>query len=238
MYVHPITMTWRFTNFHQVHLMILENNLFQLLSSFPDLNRNSDIASCNLIKMSPILFIKCLQSSSAIYWTSIKTKMSMTCVSKEYDIETKMVHEQWLLLKMLFYWVIIWKCYLVGVTHLSWKRIKIYWGSLLGEFFQVVTMNKFLADGRTGKTLCIQVYSCICNKERACWKSTVQLKKKWNFQQSDQEKVMWNFHPYWYFDLEFPRCATQRAISKGQVFFSLEFPRVKWQMNYSRKKTK
>ena len=37
--------------------MIIDNNLFQLLSSFLHLNSNSDMASCNLIKMSPILFI-------------------------------------------------------------------------------------------------------------------------------------------------------------------------------------
>ena len=28
------------------------------------------------------------------YWTSIKTKISMTCVSKEYEIKIKMVQEQ------------------------------------------------------------------------------------------------------------------------------------------------
>ena len=36
------------------------------------------------------------------YWTSIKTKISMTGVSKAYEIKTKMVHEQWLQLEMLF----------------------------------------------------------------------------------------------------------------------------------------
>ena len=41
--------------------MILENNLFQLLSSFPDPNPNFDMISCNLIKMFAILFKKCLQ---------------------------------------------------------------------------------------------------------------------------------------------------------------------------------
>ena len=34
-------------------------------------------------------------------WTSIKIKISMTCVSKEYEIKTKMVQEQWLPLQML-----------------------------------------------------------------------------------------------------------------------------------------
>ena len=36
------------------------------------------------------------------YWASIKIKVSMTCVSKEDEIKTKIVHEQWLQLKMLF----------------------------------------------------------------------------------------------------------------------------------------
>ena len=36
------------------------------------------------------------------YWTSIKTKISMTRVSKEYQMKTKMVQEQWLQLKMMF----------------------------------------------------------------------------------------------------------------------------------------
>ena len=42
------------------------------------------------------------------YWTSIKIKISMICVSKEYETKTKMVQEQWLQLKMSFlsfYWV-------------------------------------------------------------------------------------------------------------------------------------
>ena len=35
------------------------------------------------------------------YWTSIEIKSSMTYVSKEYKIKTKMVHGQWLQLKVL-----------------------------------------------------------------------------------------------------------------------------------------
>ena len=34
------------------------------------------------------------------YWTSVRITISKTCVSKEYEIKTKMVHEQWLQLKM------------------------------------------------------------------------------------------------------------------------------------------
>ena len=36
------------------------------------------------------------------YWTSIKAKISVTCLFKEYETKTKMVYEQWLQLKMLF----------------------------------------------------------------------------------------------------------------------------------------
>ena len=35
-------------------------------------------------------------------WASIKIKLRMTCVYKEYDIKIKMVQEQWLHLKMKF----------------------------------------------------------------------------------------------------------------------------------------
>ena len=36
------------------------------------------------------------------YWTSIKIKISMTCVYKEYKVKIKMVQEQWLQLKLKF----------------------------------------------------------------------------------------------------------------------------------------
>ena len=43
-----------------------------------------------------------LKTAFCEYWTSIKIKISTTCVSKEYGMKTKMVHEQWLQLKMKF----------------------------------------------------------------------------------------------------------------------------------------
>ena len=43
-----------------------------------------------------------LPDEYSFLWTSIKIKISMNCVSKEYEIKTKMVHEQWLQLKMQF----------------------------------------------------------------------------------------------------------------------------------------
>ena len=46
-------------------------------------------------------FLK-LKTAFCEYWTSIKIKISMICVSKDYEIKTKMVQEQWLQLKMTF----------------------------------------------------------------------------------------------------------------------------------------
>ena len=43
-----------------------------------------------------------LKTAFCEYWTSIEMKINMTCVSKEYKIQTKMEQEQWLQLKMLF----------------------------------------------------------------------------------------------------------------------------------------
>ena len=36
------------------------------------------------------------------YWTLIKIKIGVTCVHKEYEIKIKLVHMQWLQLKMKF----------------------------------------------------------------------------------------------------------------------------------------
>ena len=47
------------------------------------------------------LFSK-LKAASFEYWTSIKIKIDITYVSKEYKIKTKMEQEQWLHLKMPF----------------------------------------------------------------------------------------------------------------------------------------
>ena len=47
-------------------------------------------------------FFSVLKTAFCEYWTSSKIKISMTCVSKEYEIKTKMVHEQWPQLKMKF----------------------------------------------------------------------------------------------------------------------------------------
>ena len=43
-----------------------------------------------------------LKTAFREYWTSVKIKINMTWVSKEYKIKIKMEQEQWLPLKMLF----------------------------------------------------------------------------------------------------------------------------------------
>ena len=43
-----------------------------------------------------------LKTGFCEYWISIKIKISMICVSKEYEMKTKMLHQQWLELKINF----------------------------------------------------------------------------------------------------------------------------------------
>ena len=43
-----------------------------------------------------------LKTALCEYWTSIKIKITMNCLSEKYEIKVKMVHEQWLQLKILF----------------------------------------------------------------------------------------------------------------------------------------
>ena len=59
------------------------------------------------------------------YWTSIKIKISMACVFKEYEIKTKMVQEQWLQLKVtLYYRVTTWRLLFSGGGEGTDFRIK------------------------------------------------------------------------------------------------------------------
>ena len=59
------------------------------------------------------------------YWTSIKIKISMICVSKEYEIKTKMVQEKWLQLKMTFLFFIGLNWLLVGRE--EWANFWLVW---------------------------------------------------------------------------------------------------------------
>ena len=82
-------------------------------------------------------------------WTSNKITIGMTCVSKEYEIKTKMVQEKWLQLKMLF---------LLGYTLKSfnwWEAIHFWRGenkNVGGGWEERVSTGgicKFLAGGGT-----------------------------------------------------------------------------------------
>ena len=66
---------------------------------------------------------------------------------------------------------------------------------------------------------------------KGTWKSQGPIKKKWNLWGFYKEKLMWNFLGSWFLTLEFPRGGTQFCrISRGESLFSLEFPKVKWQI--------
>ena len=73
-----------------------------------------------------------LKAAFCEYWTSIKIKIRMTCVYREYEIKTKMVQEQWLHLWMKFLLVYNMKI----VIKWGWPLVVVV-GSLLGRFFQV-----------------------------------------------------------------------------------------------------
>ena len=46
-----------------------------------------------------------LETAFCEYWISIKIKISMTCLYKEYEIKTKMAQEQWLQLNMISFFL-------------------------------------------------------------------------------------------------------------------------------------
>ena len=59
------------------------------------------MALINLIYIYIWAFSK-LKATFYKQWTSIKIKISMICVYKEYEVKIKMLEEQWLQLKMKF----------------------------------------------------------------------------------------------------------------------------------------
>ena len=76
-----------------------------------------------------------LKTTFCEYWTSIKIKIIMICVSEEYEIKTKMVQEQWLQLKMTFLF------FFIGLNWLLVGGNK----NLVGRGW----MRKFLVGGET-----------------------------------------------------------------------------------------
>ena len=85
------------------------------------------------------------------YWISIKIKISLTCMYKDYKFEIKMVQEQWLQLKMKSFWRSDMKIDIStgdggsrGGTNLWWGVIKIWFGETTTEgFFLVGRWTKF-----------------------------------------------------------------------------------------------
>ena len=74
------------------------------------------------------------------YWTSIKIKIGMTCVYKEYKVKIKMVQEQMATAKNDFFWIITWKLLFSGAginVLLEGGWIKILWEESTKGDFQV-----------------------------------------------------------------------------------------------------
>ena len=69
-----------------------------------------------------------LKTAFCEYWTSLKIKISMTCVSKEYKIKTKMIQKQRLHLKMTFLLGCSFKIVKLLFNGERGREIKIWWG--------------------------------------------------------------------------------------------------------------
>ena len=89
---HPMLLTMRLLDWES---SILTTRPLRLTPSFP---------KCWIEKKWTIQYetFSKLKQALCEYWTLIKIKISMICVSKEYEIKTKMAQEQWLQLKMTF----------------------------------------------------------------------------------------------------------------------------------------
>ena len=58
--------------------------------------------------------------------------------------------------------------------------------------------------------------------ERFCANSSCQLIKKWDISRGASDKIMRNFHGFWFLALEFPRDVTQFCeFSRDEALFSL-----------------
>ena len=75
-----------------------------------------------------------LKTAFCEYWTSLKTKISMICVSKEYEIKIKMEQKQWLQL-------------IIAFLFCCW--VELNFGGREYKFSGTGWMNKFLVGGET-----------------------------------------------------------------------------------------
>ena len=91
------------------------------------------------------------------YWTSIKIKISMICVSKGYEIKTKMVQEQWLQLKITF-------------LFFYWVELTFGGEGVNGQIFGWWEDSPIPPVGKTLYKLCQQVF--ICNEKAPCTSHT------------------------------------------------------------------
>ena len=108
-----------------------------------------------------------LKTTLCKHWTLIKIKI--TWVHKKYEDKIKMVWEQWLQLKMkFFFWAITWELLFSGGCAFG-GVIKIWWGkSTGGTFLGGGGMSKFLTSG--GWTSPIPQYRKPCCLPQKCEK--------------------------------------------------------------------
>ena len=81
--------------------MVEQQKAFSLISSRDHCQRSSPLRISDM-PQAGFEPAQSLTSSLVACWTPIKIKINMICVSKDYEINTKMEQEQWLQLKMLF----------------------------------------------------------------------------------------------------------------------------------------
>ena len=104
----------------------------------------SDFGHFNLFQN----FWKSVKAKFRKYWTSIKIKIGMTSMYKDYELEIKMVPEQWLQLKMKSLWRCNMKIVIYGGGDVWWGGIKIWLGkATAGGVFLVGGRTKFWLIG-------------------------------------------------------------------------------------------
>ena len=105
------------------------------------------------------------KTTSCRYCTSIKIKLSMTCVYKEHQVKTKMVQEQWLQLKRSFHWVITWKLLLSEGIKI-WRVESTRRGEIFsrGEWASFQLVGDSLYTPSAGKPLTVNAVKILATK--------------------------------------------------------------------------
>ena len=94
-------------------------------------------------------FWKSVKTKFCKYWTSIKIKISVTSMYRDYEFEIKMVPEQWLQLKWSLYGVVIWKLLSTEGRPLRRGNKNLVGGGSCRRSFSSGGMNLILAHGGT-----------------------------------------------------------------------------------------